>query len=77
LRRLELATGLRLRYSVRFPLSRPPVSAMLHLRGSIHSDRPYIVFLHAIGTSGWMWQRQFQQLTDFGCLAPDLPGHGL
>ena len=50
---------------------------MLHLRGSIHSDRPYIVFLHAIGTSGWMWQRQFQQLTDFGCLAPDLPGHGL
>jgi pimeloyl-ACP methyl ester carboxylesterase len=24
-----------------------------------------------------MWQQQFQELTDFGCLAPDLPGHGL
>jgi pimeloyl-ACP methyl ester carboxylesterase len=23
-----------------------------------------------------MWQQQFQQLTDFSCLAPDLPGHG-
>jgi pimeloyl-ACP methyl ester carboxylesterase len=24
-----------------------------------------------------MWQQQLQQLTDFTCLAPDLPGHGL
>jgi pimeloyl-ACP methyl ester carboxylesterase len=24
-----------------------------------------------------MWQQQFQELTGFGCLAPDLPGHGL
>ena len=23
-----------------------------------------------------MWQQQFQQLPDFTCLAPDLPGHG-
>ncbi len=23
-----------------------------------------------------MWQQQLRQLTDFACLAPDLPGHG-
>jgi pimeloyl-ACP methyl ester carboxylesterase len=35
-----------------------------------------IVFLHAIGTSGWMWQGQVDQLSDYHCLIPDLPGHG-
>lgn len=49
---------------------------MLHLRRSELSNGPCIVFLHAIGTSGWMWQQQLRQLTDFTCLAPDLPGHG-
>jgi pimeloyl-ACP methyl ester carboxylesterase len=49
---------------------------VLHLRRSNLTNRPCIVFLHAIGTSGWMWQQQFRHLTDFTCLAPDLPGHG-
>lgn len=49
---------------------------MLHLRVSHSTDLPSIVFLHAIGTSGSMWEEQFTQLPDFHCLAPDLPGHG-
>lgn len=35
-----------------------------------------IIFLHAIGTDGWMWDYFVQQLPDFNCLVPDLPGHG-
>jgi len=37
---------------------------------------PSIVFLHGIGTSGWMWEKQTTALTDFHCLNVDLPGHG-
>lgn len=37
---------------------------------------PSIVFLHGIGTSGWMWWRQIAALDDFHCLNVDLPGHG-
>ena len=39
-------------------------------------DAPSVVFLHGIGTSGWMWGRQTAALTDFHCLTVDLPGHG-
>ncbi|MBN2305373.1 MAG: alpha/beta fold hydrolase [Anaerolineae bacterium] len=35
-----------------------------------------IVFLHGIGTSGWMWDRQITALAGFHCLTVDLPGHG-
>jgi len=37
---------------------------------------PSIVFLHGIGTSGWMWREQAAALADFHCLNVDLPGHG-
>jgi len=37
---------------------------------------PSIIFLHGIGTSGWMWKRQTAALADFHCLNVDLPGHG-
>jgi len=37
---------------------------------------PCIVFLHGIGTSGWMWAPQIAALDDFHCLNVDLPGHG-
>ncbi len=37
---------------------------------------PSIVFLHGVGTSGWMWQMQITALADFHCLNVDLPGHG-
>ena len=34
-----------------------------------------IVFLHGVGTSGWMWKLQTDALSDFHCIAVDLPGH--
>jgi pimeloyl-ACP methyl ester carboxylesterase len=37
---------------------------------------PTIVFLHAINTSGWMWETQVKQLAAYHCLVPDFPGHG-
>jgi len=37
---------------------------------------PTIVFLHAIGTSEWMWRPQVEHLRDYHCLVPHLPGHG-
>lgn len=39
-------------------------------------DAPSIVFLHGVGTSGWMWEKQIAALADFHCLNVDLPGHG-
>lgn len=35
-----------------------------------------IIFLHGGGLSGRMWRPQMDALTDFHCLAPDLPEHG-
>jgi len=35
-----------------------------------------ILFLHGSPTSGRMWQPQLERLTEFHCLAPDLPEHG-
>lgn len=37
---------------------------------------PAIVFLHGVGTSGWIWEKQIAALADFHCLNVDLPGHG-
>lgn len=39
-------------------------------------NAPSIVFLHGVGTSGWMWAKQLAAYTDFHCLNVDLPGHG-
>ncbi|MEI2689071.1 MAG: alpha/beta hydrolase [Anaerolineae bacterium] len=35
-----------------------------------------ILFLHGGGLSGRMWQPQMDALSEFHCLAPDLPEHG-
>ena len=35
-----------------------------------------IVFIHGGGFSGWMWNKQLDQFTDYHCLVPDLPEHG-
>ncbi len=48
----------------------------LHVDESGAPGSPSIVFLHGIGTSGWMWWRQVAALADFHCLTVDLPGHG-
>lgn len=37
---------------------------------------PALLFLHGSPLSGRMWQPQLQALSEFHCLAPDLPGHG-
>ncbi|NUM46564.1 MAG: alpha/beta hydrolase [Anaerolineales bacterium] len=37
---------------------------------------PAIVFLHGSPLTGRMWTPQLERLTEFFCLAPDLPGHG-
>lgn len=37
---------------------------------------PTVVFLHGSGTSGWMWETQLHELSDYHCLNVDLPGHG-
>jgi pimeloyl-ACP methyl ester carboxylesterase len=49
----------------------------MHLYESGDSAAPAILFLHGSPLSGRMWQPQFETLTEFHCLAPDLPGHGL
>ncbi len=48
----------------------------LYVNESGPATAPTIVFLHGGGTSGWMWQPQVKQLSDYHCLIPDLPEHG-
>jgi pimeloyl-ACP methyl ester carboxylesterase len=47
---------------------------------AVHETRargsPTILFLHGVGNTGAMWREVMASLTDFHCLAPDLPGHG-
>ncbi len=50
--------------------------AALYVHEAGDSGAPPIVFLHGGGLSGRMWQPQMAALTDFHCLAPDLPEHG-
>lgn len=52
----------------------PSMSLYVHETGTPYA--PSIVFLHGVGTSGWMWEKQIQSLADFHCLNVDLPGHG-
>lgn len=40
------------------------------------NSAPTIVFLHGGGVSGWMWQPQVEQLSDYHCIVPDLPEQG-
>ena len=49
----------------------------MHLYESGDPASPAILFLHGSPLSGRMWQPQLETLTEFHCLAPDLPGHGL
>jgi pimeloyl-ACP methyl ester carboxylesterase len=49
---------------------------VLHVEESGDRRGPAVVFLHGIGTAGWMWWQQTAALGDHHCLAVDLPGHG-
>ena len=35
-----------------------------------------IVFLHAGGISGWMWDKQVKYFKNYHCIIPDMPEHG-
>jgi len=48
----------------------------MHLNVTGPSGAPTILFLHAAGTSAWMWRPIAARLELFHCLIPDLPGHG-
>ncbi|EKD24347.1 MAG: hypothetical protein ACD_81C00042G0002 [uncultured bacterium] len=49
----------------------------MYLHESGNKNKPTVVFLHGIGSSGRMWQKHFKVMSnDYYCLAPDLPGHG-
>jgi pimeloyl-ACP methyl ester carboxylesterase len=48
----------------------------LYFQESGSNTAPTIIFLHGGGVSGWMWQPQIEQLSDYHCIVPDLPGQG-
>src|SRR5215218_10554146 len=59
------------------PLYRGGTMSPLARREAGAAGGPTIVFLHASGTTGAMWDDEMARLADrFHCLAPDLPGHG-
>ena len=47
----------------------------LYVHKSGTNTLPAIVFLHGAGISGRMWQPQLERLSEFYCLAHDLPEH--
>jgi pimeloyl-ACP methyl ester carboxylesterase len=48
----------------------------LHVYESGSASAPAILFLHGSPLSGAMWRLQMAGLSEFHCLAPDLPEHG-
>lgn len=48
----------------------------LFILESRQNNTESIVFLHAVGSGSAMWEAHFRALTNFHCIAPDLPGHG-
>ena len=62
--------------STSFGNSGEPVNILLYVHETGESNAPTILFLHGGATSGRMWQPQLDDLTDYHCLAPDLPEHG-
>jgi pimeloyl-ACP methyl ester carboxylesterase len=48
----------------------------LHVDESGTPGSEAVVFLHADGISGQMWADHMERLSEYHCLAPDLPGFG-
>ena len=55
-------------------LHRRPSGVAYRVSGA--SSAPTIVLLHGVGNNGAMWDDLAARLSDYRCLAPDLPGHG-
>src|SRR5512137_2600894 len=48
----------------------------MYLYESGSNNSSTVLFLHGAGGGAWMWQQQMKALSDYHCLAPDLPEHG-
>ncbi len=48
----------------------------MHVQIDGPTGAPTVMLLHAMGTSGWMWEPVVERLGTYRCLVPDLPGHG-
>jgi len=48
----------------------------LAIREAGQPGPPTVVLLHGVGNNGSMWTDLMARLSDYHCLAPDLPGHG-
>ena len=49
----------------------------LFFKESGQKDAETIIFLHAGGISGWMWDEQLDFFHNYHCIVPDLPEHGM
>ena len=49
----------------------------LFIKESGQTDAETIIFLHAGGISGWMWDEQLEFFHNYHCIVPDLPEHGM
>ncbi|SES25399.1 Pimeloyl-ACP methyl ester carboxylesterase [Gracilibacillus ureilyticus] len=38
---------------------------------------PAFLFIHGGGVSGWMWDQQIEHFSNYHCIIPNLPEHGL
>jgi pimeloyl-ACP methyl ester carboxylesterase len=56
------------------PVHRRPTGLAYRVSGA--PSGPTIVLLHGVGNNGGMWDDLAARLSDYRCLAPDLPGHG-
>jgi pimeloyl-ACP methyl ester carboxylesterase len=57
-------------------MSELPSPDGLYVEESGIPGSPAIVFIHGAGQSSRAWRQHMDRLTDFHCLAPDLPGFG-
>lgn len=49
----------------------------IHYKQYGDSAAPLLLFLHGGGVSGWMWAKQVDYFSQYHCIVPDLPGHGV
>lgn len=49
----------------------------LHYQEYGNKSASLLIFLHGGGVSNWMWDKQIQYFTQYHCIVPNLPEHGL
>lgn len=48
----------------------------LYFKETGNKESETIIFLHELNMAGWMWDVQPENLPEYHCIVPDLPGHG-